>query len=169
MQPVADHHASGGGQVFLPQDMRDQVRLAIQRAAGFAAVNAQEAGGEAEMFDDAGGKVPPFRGGEHQVVAGLIQRFQRRSDARIERGIIQPGQPVMLAVEGDAVVDAVVAELRHQPGPNLRQGRPDRPGQVPGGIRVMPQFAQGGVDAADDARAGIGQRAIQVQQNDISH
>ncbi len=120
------------------------------------------------MLDDALRVRPSLRCRDEQAVAARAQLIERRRDAVVDLVLEHADRVVALAVELEHPVGVLVAgEL----GEALAQRRTDDPaefglgGNRPGAAILGVEPAQGLARGSLDSGRGIGQRAVEVEQD----
>src|SRR5215470_6350451 len=97
--PIADHHRAVGPHYAGLQQMREQLRLAVEAAAGLGTVDAVEVPRQPEVGDDARGREPRL-GGDHQPGVGqargglehlghaVVDRILEEADGVVARPVV---------------------------------------------------------------------------------
>ena len=149
---------------MLGEDVTDEVCFVGVGAIEFAAIDALEKAGEAEVIDDAGGEDGGLGGGEMELVAVLGELFEGCFDAGVDFVFKESDGAEALAIEGDgAVREVVVGCLEKLEEAGVKRGA-DAPVESGGRGRSFAERFQGVLNAAGDSGGGISEGSVEVEE-----
>ena len=161
---VTDHQRLGRVQPFFVQQVANQLDLVGAGAVQFAAVDHLEMMVEGEVPGDLAGELPGLRGGDVQRAALAVEGLEQVWHAVEHQVFVQAGDAEALTIEvhrlpGLGFVEAI--ELHE----GLQQRWSDEVFET-GQVRLVDaQLGQGVLDRAGDAQTGVGQGAVEVEED----
>ena len=148
--------------------MRQQFRLVIQLATRHRAVDAIEIACKLQMLQDAAREHRPLRRCQIDPRSGLLHRFKRIANSRIELASEQAYFAVMLTIGQYRLADPVVSIRLQQKLQHVFERRPNNTLDVVDFTRFMSKGAQRRHAACQNAGLGIDQGAVEIEKNGAS-
>jgi len=127
-----------------------------------------EEGGQLEVVQDLAGEDLGLRGGEEQPAVLVLQFGQGLGNVVVDLVLELADAVEAVAVVEHRLAGQVGRSVRQQHGEALEQRRADAEQQFVGRRCRSAELLQGVLDAAGDAEAGVGEGAVEVEE-DIVH
>lgn len=144
--------------------MRDQLALVVEPAIEFGTIKLLKIVRETEVMNDFPSEGQGLRGAKNKTVPAAPEAVERIEDAVIGPGPEYSPATIGRAVKSDGFLDGIVVpkQLREA----LTKRRTDDPSQVPLGGDFALKLSQRVLHGADDARGGVNQRAVQIEEDE---
>src|SRR5208337_4820843 len=163
---IAPHDAVAGVEPTLGKDMGDELALVLAAAVELRAVNRLEVAVEAEAVEDARGINGGLGGAENEPRPGRLHLRQRLVDPFIDRRLEKALRSIARAIDGERLLGVP------RPAQHVRERPPQRRADDPGKIGARRGGALQGrerkAETADDALGGVGQRPVQVDEENAA-
>ena len=163
---VAQHDAVSRIESLFGENVGDEVSLVLEAAVEFGAVSLVEIAAEVETVEDPLRIDDRLRSAEKEPRAALLHLRQRLRRAVVDDRVEQPVGAVARPVDGERPL--AVVGLAKKPPEGLPERRADDPVKVGLGRRRAAHGVERKAKAADDALGRIGQRPVQIDEEDFA-
>ena len=165
VDPIANHHRIARQGAGGSHGVTQQHGLVTPAVGELGAVHTIEMFAYAKVLEDAVRGNMGLRCHHTKVMSSLAQTHERAGNTRIEcvlehADIVEPH-----AVRRDGAVDGCCVGRGHDGAEDIEEGPANHAAQTVIRLLIATKLHQRVIDAADDARAGIGQRAVEIEKD----